>query len=164
MLDKAKSPHIELAIRLMIGTGARVAAALELTWDRVDFNRNTIRLANPFDRTARKGRATVPMNDQLRAALQSAHALSRSPYVVEYGGVRVGSIKKGIAATARSAGLDDVTPHVFRHSAAVWMAEDGHSMDEIAQYLGHSDSRITQKIYARFSPTHLRRLADSLEI
>ena len=32
-----------------------------------------------------------------------------------------------------------VSPHLFRHSAAVHMAEAGIDMDTIAQYLGHED-------------------------
>ena len=61
-------------------------------------------------------------------------------------------------------GRPDVSPHMLRHSAAVWLAEDGHSMHEIAQFLGHDDVKTTTKIYARFSPTHLRKLADSLAV
>jgi integrase len=44
------------------------------------------------------------------------------------------------------------------------MAEDGVPMGEIASFLGHSDSRITERVYARFSPQHLRRAAKSLEL
>ncbi len=36
-------------------------------------------------------------------------------------------------------------------------------MEEIAQYLGHDDSRITRRVYARFSPKHLRKAAESLD-
>ncbi len=36
-------------------------------------------------------------------------------------------------------------------------------MSEIAQMLGHSDSRVTEKVYARFSPTYLRGAAAALE-
>lgn len=36
-------------------------------------------------------------------------------------------------------------------------------MEEIAQYLGHSDSRITSRVYARYSPDFLREAADLLE-
>lgn len=43
------------------------------------------------------------------------------------------------------------------------MAEAGISMDEISQYLGHSNTRITASIYARYSPEHLRRAAKALE-
>jgi len=37
-------------------------------------------------------------------------------------------------------------------------------MDRIAQYLGHSDSRITERVYARFAPDHLRDEADILDL
>lgn len=159
----ANVPHISLAIRLLIATGARSTAALELTWDRVDFQKGIINLRNPFDRARRKGRAAVPMNDQLRADLIEAHKMSQTPFVIEWAGKKVGSIKKGMKAAANAAGLPEVSPHVLRHSAAVWMAEDGHSMAEISQYLGHSNTRMTEKVYARFSPNYLRGLASSLE-
>lgn len=164
MLDAAKAPHIRLAILLLIGTGARIAAALELTWDRVDFERGMIQLRNPFDRAKRKGRAVVPMNDELRAAMQEAKKGALSRYVIEWAGEPVKSIKRGLKQAGTAIGRPDVSPHMFRHSAAVWMAEDGHDMDEIAQMLGHNDVKVTRNIYARYSPTHLRRLASSLTV
>ena len=51
------------------------------------------------------------------------------------------------------------TPRVLRHTAAVHMAEDGVSMAEIGQFLGHTSEMVTFRVYARFSPTHLRRVA-----
>lgn len=164
LIAGAKVPHIKLAIMLMIGTGARNAAALELTWDRVDFNRGLINLRNPFDGTRRKGRATVPMNPSLKAALLEAKDAALSPFVVEWAGAPVKSIKKGLKAAAKAARLDEVSPHMLRHSAAVWLAEDGHDMTRIAQFLGHSNSRITEKVYARYSPDHLRDLAQTLDL
>jgi hypothetical protein len=56
--------------------------------------------------------------------------------VMEYGGKPLLDIKKGFAAAAKRAELPNIVPHDLRHSAAVWMAEAGISMDEIAQYLG----------------------------
>ncbi|UFS83159.1 site-specific integrase [Rhizobium sp. T136] len=163
LLESANVPHIALSIRLLLSTGARNAAALELTWDRVDMDRRLINLRNPFDRSRRKGRATVPVNDQLFSALTEAKNVALSPFVVEWGGNQVKSIKKGLKAAAVAAGLPDVSPHVLRHSAAVWLAEDGHSMSEISQFLGHSNTRVTERVYARYSPDHLRSLASSLE-
>jgi integrase len=163
LLDSANVPHIATAIMLLIATGARNTAALELTWDRVDFERGMVNLRNPFDRSRRKGRATVPMNDKLRESLLEAKKAALSPFVIEWAGAQVKSIKKGLKAAAISAGMPDVSPHVLRHSAAVWLVEDGHSMSEVAQFLGHSNTRMTEKVYARYSPDHLRSLASSLE-
>ena len=164
LISAAKAPHIKLAIRLMLGTAARNAAALELTWDRVDFDRSTLSLRDPKDLTRRKGRATVPLSDGLKAALVEAKAGALTNHVIEWAGAPVKSIKRGLKAAGIAIGRPDVSPHMLRHSAAVWLAEDGHSMEEIAQFLGHKSSRMTASVYARFSPRHLRKLAISLEI
>lgn len=162
LIEAAKVPHVKLSIRLMIGTGARSEAALQLTWDRVDLDRKIIQLRNPFDRAIRKGRATVPMNDSLYDALVDAKAGARTNRVIEWAGEHVKSIKRGLKAAGAAIGRPDVSPHMLRHSAAVWLAEDGHDMEEIAQFLAHEDVKVTRRIYARFSPTHLRKLANSL--
>lgn len=44
------------------------------------------------------------------------------------------------------------------------MAEAGVPMEEIAQFLAHSNVEITRKVYARFSPNHLRQAAKALEL
>lgn len=161
LLDAAIAPHIQMFLRLAVGTGARTNALLDLTWDRVDFERRLITL-NPIERVqTSKYRATVPMNDQLRDALLEAKEGALSDYVIEHGRERVASIKKGFAAAARRAGIK-ATPHMMRHSAAVWMAEDNIEMAKIARFLGHSDSRITERVYAKFSPSFLADAAQSL--
>src|SRR5690606_27043876 len=96
LADAAKSPHIRLAIYLMIATGARNEAAMQLTWDRVDFERRMIQLRNPFDRAKRKGRATVPMNDALFDALSEQKRGAFTPFVIEWAQAPVKSIKKGL--------------------------------------------------------------------
>ena len=157
------APHVRLFCELAIATAARKEALLTLTWDRVRWDRGHIELGQPNAIRPQKGRATVPMTDTLRAALSEAHTGARTDYVIEYAGRAVKSVRTGLEAAAEAAGVGHVTPHMFRHSAAVWMAEDGVPMSEIAQFLGHSDTRTTERIYARYSPDYLRRAAQSLE-
>jgi integrase len=162
-LAGCKAPHVRLFVQLAIATGARSKALLELSWMRVDLERRLINL-NPKDRIqkANKGRATVPINDQLLAALKEAKEAALSPFVIELGGERILSIRKGFEAASERSGVH-CTPHMLRHSAAVWMAEARTPMEEIASYLGHKDTRITTSTYARFSPDYLRRAAKVLE-
>ncbi|WP_245421713.1 site-specific integrase [Methylobacterium sp. B4] len=145
----------------MIGTAARVGAVLELTWDRVNFDRGTINLRTS-ELGPRKGRAIVPMNSELRAVLQTAKAAALTEHVIEWAGEPVASIKTGFNAAVKAAGLEGVTPHVLRHTAAVHMVEGGVPMAEVAQYLGHSNEALTFRVYGRYSPTHLRKAADVL--
>lgn len=132
----------------MLGTGARVSAILDLTWQRVDFDKGLITLTDPEKTIQRKRRAVVPMNRMIRAALLEAREGALTDYVIEWGGQRVASIKKGLRTATAKAGLEGVSAHTLRHTAAVWMAEAGVPMSEISQYLGHGDSRVTERIYA----------------
>jgi integrase len=53
LLAAAETPHVRLFIVLALATAGRMAAILELTWDRVDFERRTIQLGSGEKR--RKG-------------------------------------------------------------------------------------------------------------
>ena len=162
LLDAAAEPHVRLAILLMLSTAARVSAILELTWDRVDLDRGQINLRTESE-GPRKGRAVVPINEGLRAALVVARESALSDYVVEWAGGPVKSIRKGFQTAVRNAGLKNVSPHVLRHSAARLMAENGIPMAQISQFLGHSNTAVTERVYARFSPQYLQEAAEILD-
>jgi len=160
--DAAVRPHVQIFMKLAVGTGARSNALLDLKWDQVDFARGLITL-NPIDRVqTSKYRAVVPMNGQLRATLEEAKAGAMSDYVIEHGLNKVGSVKKGFAAACARAGLK-ATPRMLRHSAAVWMAKAGVPPTQVAQFLRHTDSRITERVYARFAPQLLSGAAEALK-
>ena len=161
LVAHAKTPHIWLFMILALSTAARTSALLELTWEQIDFETGLIVLAKGDE--TNKRRATVPMTKRAKAALQEAYRGRTCDYVIEYNGDRVASVIKAFKRTAVSAGLDDVTPHVLRHTAAVWMAEAGVPMSEISQYLGHSSSKVTETVYARYSPQYLKGAASALE-
>ena len=57
-LDCADAYHIKLFMVLALTTAGRMTALLELTWDRVDFDKGIIKLATGEHRI--KGRATIP--------------------------------------------------------------------------------------------------------
>lgn len=160
LLAGCVAPHVRLFVILALSTAGRKSAILELTWDRIDFERGLIHLHAGGAR--RKGRATVPMTALARESLSEAFKVATTKYVFEYGGERVANVKKGFALACARAGLKGVTPHVLRHTAASWMAEAGVPMPEIAAYLGHSDDRITQRVYAKYSPSYLRNAAAAL--
>ena len=165
LIDAASAAHVRLAILLMLSTAARIGAVLDLTWDRVDFARGIVNLRSE-DMSTRKGRAVVPMTPALRAALASTKELlspDAGEHVIQWADEPVKSIKTGFNAAVKAAGLSDVSPHVLRHTAAVHMAEAGVPMTEIAAVLGHEDSRVTERVYARYSPDHLRGAVASLD-
>lgn len=162
LLAACTTPHIRLAVILLLATGARVGAVLDLTWERVDFERGVIDLRLP-DGVTRKGRAVIPMNRMARAALTAAHAARLSDFVVEYAGGRVKSIRRGYTAAVERAGIGRAHLHQIRHTVAVRMLAAGQPIEAVAQYLGHSNTAVTRKVYARFMPEHLAGAAEVLE-
>jgi integrase len=135
-----------------------MGAILDLTWDRVDFTHNTIDFMPAGRDKTNKRRTVVAMAPKAREALLEAQAAALTDHVIEYAGKPVASVKRAIAAAARRSGVP-CSPHVFRHTAAVWMAQADVPMQKIAQVLGHTSSRITEQVYARYSP---RFMADAM--
>jgi integrase len=163
LLDGAHDPHIRLALTLLVGTGARVGAILDLTWDRVDIEHGIINLR--LDDTAtRKGRAIVPMSPGIRAALDAAHRAALSDYVIEYAARPVRSIRTGFAAAVRRSGIGHVRIHDLRHTAAVWMLSEGVPIEKVAQVLGHSNIAVTYRTYGRYLPEHMQDAVDVLDV
>lgn len=162
VIDACIAPHVRLAVILMLGTGARVGAILDLTWDRVDFDGNYINLRLP-DAATRKGRAVVPMSKGVRAALSVAREAALSEFVVEYAGGQVGSVRKGVSEAIRRSGIGHVRIHDFRHTAAVTMLAAGQPIEKVGQVLGHSNIAMTYKVYGRFLPDHMQDAVDVLD-
>lgn len=157
-----KVPHFYLFVVLAYTTAGRATAILELTWDKIDFERGQIKLGTGERRT--KGRATVPMTDSAREVLMEFRKAAVSNFVIEYAGHPVRSVKRAFKAAAARAGLPkDVSAHWLRHTAAVRMVENGVPMSEVAQYLGHSSTAVTERVYGRYGPDYLRKAASSLE-
>lgn len=164
LADACKLPHVRLFVILAWSTAARHTALLELTWNRVDLENSIIRLAKRGEE-GRKGRATVPITAWADRALREAYAARTTNFVIEWGGNAepLASVGSAFETAAQRARLKGVTPHVLRHSAARAMAEAGVPMPEIAAYLGHTSSKVTERVYAKFSPTYLRKAAKALE-
>lgn len=162
LLESIDTPHVKLFAILAFTTGARMGAILDLTWDRVDLNAGTIDFMPAGRDKTNKRRTVVPINPRARAALEEAREGALTDYVIEYGGKQVKSVKKAIAAASRRSGIR-CSPHDFRRSAARWMAEANVSMEQIAQFLGHTSTRVTYATYARFSPRYMADAAAALD-
>jgi integrase/recombinase XerD len=78
------------------------------------------------------------------------------------------SIRIALNRHAKAAGLEKLTPHMFRHTVATMLLEQGVDLRFIQTFLGHS-SIVTTTIYAHvndksqreiLSHRHPRRLLD----
>lgn len=164
LVDAAVMMHVKLFIILSVTTAGRPKHVLELTWSRVDLVRRIINLDDPTRFKTQKGRARVPINDTALSHLEVASKVKTSEFVIEVDGQPIKSIRNGVRAAVRRAGLEDVSQYTLRHTAGVYMAQAGVPLEQIAEYMGHTSIETTRKHYAKFHPDHLRAASGALEI
>lgn len=141
-----------------VGAGLRVSELVKLRPSNIRWDVGIVEV-----RDGKGGRdRSVPITDETRgwlsawAAKRPAHAkrffstLIGRPMSVRYIQVFV----KRVAAKARIANAERVSPHTLRHTYATRMLEQGLSVREVQALLGHSSIATTQ-IYLHVRPAEL---------
>tara|TARA_R100000789_G_scaffold94707_1_gene94724 strand:- start:531 stop:1448 length:918 start_codon:yes stop_codon:yes gene_type:complete len=161
LLEAAKVPHVRLFILIAMISAARKSAILGLTWDRVNFEAGTIDFNDPTLEETRKRRSIVPIGSEVVEILRQEKVFSMSGYVIEFNGKPVKDIKTGFQAACKSAGLKKVSPHTLKHSVISWLAQEGFTVDQIADLTATSVPTI-RRVYRKVAPQHLRPMAENL--
>jgi integrase len=143
-----------LFICLALETGCRWQAAMDLTWDRIDLSANPGKIDFNVPgraRTTKKRVSGMPVSDSLRPVLEHAKGRAADPL---RGRVFLTNPRKAFQGIMDALGLDHVTPHALRHTAATLKAQAGASIPELAALLGNTPD-IVAKVYMHHGPEHL---------
>jgi integrase len=156
-----KAPHLKLFVMLALRTGARKRAALDLRWTQntkggwVDIDRGLIDF-NPIGRAqTRKRRARIPIPPRLLWFLKKAKAHAKTDFVIERFGNPVADVKRAFASACQSAGIEDCTPHVLKHTSVTWLLQEGVQTWEVAGWTGTSEDTI-RRVYGHHAPGYLQ--------
>lgn len=142
--------RVERFLWLALETAARRRVIEELEWSQVDFETGVINYLKPGARQTKKRKAVVPISDRLRPVLERAYREREGQWVLD----RTRPIYDALGAVCRAAGVEGCSPHVFRHTAATYMARRGVSMFHIAKVLGNTVAMV-EKTYAKHAPGDL---------
>jgi integrase len=153
--------HLPHFILLGIYTGARKEAILSLRWSQVDMSAGRINYNESGARRTNKRRARIPIPFKLLCHLRRARPRGTEiGFVIHDNGKRLADVKRGFASACRRAGLDDVSPHVLRHTCATWLMQHGVPMWEAAGFLGMSRETL-ERVYGHHSPEYLKSAAEA---
>jgi integrase len=152
-----------LFILLGVYTGRRKEAILSLRWAQVDLEERRIDFEISGRRKTKKRRGVIPIPPRLLPHLVRARRRGTDlGYVLHIDGKRIGNIKRGFKAACARAGLDGVSPHTLRHTAATWIARDGTiDLSDAADYLAMSEKTL-REVYRHHHPDFLRDAAESI--
>lgn len=157
--EPARIDRLHRYLWLLMETGARAGALRDLKWDQVDLENGFVKL-NPWGREqTKKRRPTVPISQTLRPILERAKRQRINDYVLDH----PGQIRKSFDRFMEKHHFENVTAHVFRHTFATHLAQNGVSMVEIGQLLGDQLATV-EKNYLHYSPEHLRNAINSLSL
>jgi integrase len=167
----ASEPHVKLFLLLAICTTQRMSAILELAWDRVSLEKRMIDFQidrdqeDILDSSGKKARAKVDMNEILYLALVEQKRHARTPFVIEYNGKPIKSVRRALYRAFNKAGIKGqfLGAHALRHAGATWLADAGTDMRVIQRLTGHEDIRTTEIIYADHSRGYLKGAVDFLD-
>jgi integrase len=143
-------------VALALGAAQRSQANLDLTWDRVDFERGLIEFNVPGRRITAKRRRAVPIADRLRPALERARreSLARGePITALVCGP--GSIRKAWGTWLATTPYGHIHPHDLRRTWASLAVQAGRPIYEVAKVLGDTVEMV-ENVYGVLAPEHLK--------
>ncbi|MBF0548886.1 MAG: tyrosine-type recombinase/integrase [Candidatus Riflebacteria bacterium] len=136
----------------------RVGEAVLLEWGQVDFGSGTLHV---YRKKGGKPAAHPIEGDELRALRRlrtEQEGEARWVFMSERGAPITERTAAHIVARAGDeAGLENVHPHMLRHSAGYYLANKGCDTRLIQDYLGHKEIRHTVR-YTELSPRRFRGL------
>lgn len=159
---ESESPILRHVIALLVLTGARKREALDARWADFDIERRIWRV--PMSKSGRPRH--IPLSD---GALDVLMRIDKSDHSNDY---LFASTKTGKPYTSifgawdrarKRANLKDVRIHDLRHSFASMLVNQGRSLYEVQQILGHQQIKTTQR-YAHLANKTLIEAANTASV
>lgn len=168
-------------IRILVNSGMRPGELSNLKWQDIDWELNRLCVASDKWRKTKNRKARfIPMNWELREELlflqdhlprKGGHDKNpfrpRLSHQREYvfcqeDGGKVHCFRLAITRAFKAHGIEGVTPHGLRKTFCSNLARSNAHPRVAQQLLGHSDIRLTMKVYTEVDDDQLREAVDRL--
>jgi len=151
----------------MLNTGLRLHEALDMRFDNLEISERKGML-----RVHGKGGKfrSVPLNTEARKAIQewlSVRPENNGGYLwvavesEQDGSLSSRSVQRIVQRYGQQAGIDNLTPHILRHTFAKNLVDNGVGLEKVATLLGHS-SLNTTRIYITPNEKDLEKAVEKL--
>jgi integrase len=147
----------------LLSTGSRLNEALSATWDQLDRQNRVWRILAINSKSKRM--RSVPLNDSALEVLDQIGTEGKHAHVFVNAetGKPYTTIAKVWSRLRKEAGVPHLRLHDLRHSFASFLVNEGRTLYEVQQILGHSDAKVTER-YAHLSTKTLQEAANSASV
>jgi integrase len=159
LLGACSSVTLNQVVELALNTGMRKSELLHIERDHLNLRQGFLEILDQkngeYD--------TIPLNESVLGILRSIPARLDSKYVFpgKVPGQPFCDPKKQFEKAVKDAGLEDVTFHTLRHTAASHMVMAGVDLSTVQAILRHKSIAMNQR-YAHLSPEHKQGAVESL--
>ncbi|HEX2858868.1 MAG TPA: site-specific integrase [Alphaproteobacteria bacterium] len=152
LLEKCRAsenPYLYTVVILALSTGARYSEIMELRWPQVDLAKGTVTLT----KTKNKEWRVLHLHGH---ALELLHALRKVPRIdtpfvfPRADGKAPQEIRKHWEKALKVSKIEDFRFHDLRHTAASYLLEDGATLVQLSEILGHKTLQMVKR-YAHLS-------------
>jgi len=139
---KADMVEVYDLVIVLMDTGARYSEITKLEWTSINLDDRTIRLWRPKVRNE----SVLYMTDRVYTVLARRYSNRASPYLFpnRNGGPR-NTATLPIRKAFQRAGIEGCTVHTFRHTHATRLIQNGLSIYEVKEILGHTEISTTMR-------------------
>jgi integrase/recombinase XerD len=150
-----------LILELLFATGMRVSEVSNLNVTDIDPRTNTIRIIGKGDKERTLHICEIEIKTLLKEYIKLFHKDTKKSYLFinRLGGkISEQSIRFMVKKYQKLVGIEKhITPHMFRHSFATMLLEEGVDIRYIQHILGHSSISTTQ-IYTQVNMKHQKKI------
>jgi integrase len=168
--DDELAPTLALIYRAAAMTGLRQGELIALRWRDLDWSASRVRVRQSYGRgefttpKSRRGSRSVPLADELAAALERHYQGSRfradDDLVFAHpstgGPLDRSKVRKRFKSAVAATPVREVRFHDLRHTFGTRMAATGVPMRTLQEWMGHRSTKTTE-IYADYSPSEHER-------
>jgi site-specific recombinase XerD len=157
---QAAAPKHRAFLALLYFIGLRLSEVSGLRWEDIDYENGILRVTGKGD-----VQRLEPVEGFVLAFLDPIKPDPPAGYIFVTGkgaGRPLYQIHKTLRKLALQVGITKrVHPHLFRHSLATQLVEEGENLRVIQELLGHADIRTT-RFYTHISMAHKKRASGNL--
>jgi len=185
LADHIEGTPMDALILTAIYTGMRLSELLGLTWDNVDFSRQTIAINQQLQRhdkrfylaplKTRGGKRTIPMGSKVAEKLKAikggqmltereSPAIPNLVFIPESGMPwHRKTVLELTNELMKGAGVPEVGFHALRHTCASILINGGADALRVQRQLGHSSVRMTLETYSHLFEERLQGNVDLID-
>lgn len=166
LVTAADTPHVHRFIWLGLHTGTRSRAMLNLQWTpnftggHIDLDAGLLYRRSTAQRETKKRQTPARLPDAMIATIAPWREQCRQ-FVIEWRGQPVQSVKHAFARVCERAGVDNVTPHILRHTAITNAMMNGADPIEATSFFGITYQEL-ERTYLHHHPDHQKSVGEAL--